>query len=272
LALNPFSKNKSPITAPDPNPAHIIGRSLQAVGGLRACRSTNVALNQAVDWVKLFQHRRFECTYSDLIRDAHFSATTQFFLNRLYGPSQPHERDAQFARIAPTISKIFSDSVVNTAVKVSVLHELTESLDHQMGCQVLNQIKGKPVPTVDSPSAAELYVRAWQATGARSERLEQLQQVLALGHTMGELVKVPGLLIALKVMRGPAQMAQLGELQNWLEDGFSTFKQLCKKPKALDHFLITIQSREMALIEAMFHSDVHVGTKLLQHAVVHPSQ
>ena len=78
-----------------------------------------------------------------------------------------------------------------------------------------------------------------------------LQQVLALGHRMGQLVQVKGLALALRMMRGPAQLANLGSLQNWLEEGFTTFATLHRQPDGTANFLAWVEERETRFIRSM---------------------
>ena len=70
----------------------------------------------------------------------------------------------------------------------------------------------------------------------------------ALGDSLSKLVRVPMLSATLALMRGPARMAGLGSLQQFLERGFSAFKRM-KKP---GDFVAAISSRERAIMDRIY--------------------
>ena len=249
--LKPFSTNKSPSTETEPGPASHIQEALRCVEGLRQQRAQNPQLSKRAAWVKQFQLRRFQACYADLLASPVYASPAQFFVNRLYGDTAPEQRDAQFARIAPSIAKVFPAQVVQTAVAVARLHALTETLDQNLALASL-ALQPRVLQANDHSShACATYQAAWQHLACEPLREEQLQQVLALGHRMAQLVQIKGLALALRMMRGPAQLADLGSLQNWLEEGFSTFAALHRHPNGTAHFLAWVEERETRFIRTM---------------------
>jgi hypothetical protein len=172
-----------------------------------------------------------------------FAAATRFFLEELYGDKDYAQRDAQFARIAPAIERVFPAAVTETAVALARLHLLTEELDHAMGYA---WITGG-----ESPGEPARYVRAWRDVGRRAERTAQLRAVVAIGEDMIRLTRAPGLRMMLRMMRGPAGAAGLAALQRFLEAGFDTFAALARARRAPE-FLRTISERESTLVAVMF--------------------
>lgn len=207
-------------------------RALPAVGG-------------AVSAVKRFQARRFAGTYSDLLAAGPYAAAARFFLDELYGDRDFAERDAQFARIAGTVEKLFPRDVAETAAALAELHALTESLDHAMAVA--------PGPAASSSPAS--YVQAWRQVGRRADRERQLERTLAIGTEMARLVRLPGLRLMLKMMRAPATAAGLGSLQRFLEAGFDTFSSMAKGRGGAEGFLATIREREQRLLQMLFEAD-----------------
>jgi hypothetical protein len=57
-------------------------------------------------------------------------------------------------------------------------------------------------------------------------------------------------------MRGPAKLAGLGALQDFLEAGFDHFGSMAADRTRIDTFLSTIQSRESDWINRMFTARV----------------
>jgi hypothetical protein len=200
--------------------------------------------------VRRVQVLRFRHTYADLLASpAHQEATT-FFLEELYGSDDYEQRDAQFARIASALERLFPPSVLSLALQLARMHALTESLDlalarawaqTQPTPPVTTSVKGMTVCGAD-------YVAAWQGVGHREARAAQLRGVVDMGQQLIHVVRIPGLRTALKLMRGPARAAGLELLQRVLESGFDAFRSL----RAPTEFLDVIAARESAWMATLF--------------------
>jgi hypothetical protein len=223
--------------------AQTIRDAVARVTQLRERQALQPGLRAAVIAVKSVQARRFAGTYQDLLRGRPYGAAARFFLEELYSDRDFAERDAQFARIAPTVERLFPAIVVQTAVNLAQLHALTEALDHDMAVHWL---------AADStPSEAARYLQAWRAVGRRGDREAQLQDVLAIGDELARLTRAPGLRTMLRMMRSPASAAGLAALQQFLEAGFDTFAAMSRAGHA-PQFLRIIREREEALIARWF--------------------
>ena len=97
---------------------------------------------------------------------------------------------------------------------------------------------------------------AWQELGRRGERERQLEPVLALGHELARLTRLPGLRTMLRMMRGPANAAGLADLQRFLEEGFDTFAGMARRRGAVEEFLRTVQEREGQLFSLLYGADL----------------
>ena len=84
------------------------------------------------------------------------------------------------------------------------------------------------------------YVAAYRETATRAAREQQLRQVESVGNGLCRLVRIPLLGGTLAMMRGPARLAKLGDLQNFLERGFNAFKAMPRPQQ----FVATIVARE----------------------------
>lgn len=216
-------------------------RDLARVADTRQERLCSERLNAAVMGVKAFQARRFEDSYADLMANPRYAPAARFFLSDLYGPSEFHERDRQFARVVPSIAKLFPEEVLRTVSGLAKLHAVTESLDLAMGrCLVALDAEG-PIGWVE-------YRRAWGEVGEAEMRALQLDSTVQLGKAMNRLTQKKWLRQSLRLMRKPANAAGLGELQWFLERGFDAFENIGDATEFLD----TITSREQALIEELF--------------------
>ena len=222
--------------------SHQIRDAVAQVSLLRQACAADAALHAAVVAVKALQARRFAGTYADLLCGGAHSAAARFFLEELYSDKDYAERDAQFARIAGAVQRLFPQQVAATAVALAQLHLLTEQLDHAMGLAWMG-IRG---------TAGGRYVQAWRAVMRREQREEQLRVVLGIGQEMIKLTRTPGLRLMLKMMRGPAAAAGLGSLQGFLETGFDTFGAMARRKGSAEAFLQTVAQREAALIALLF--------------------
>lgn len=220
----------------------------QAVADVEAMRLESRQLPEigaAVTRVKRLQARRFEGTYADLLAAGPYSAAVRFFLQELYSDRDYADRDAQFARIAGAVERLFPHDVADMAAALARLHALTESLDHAMARTV-------PLPA-DNEAAA--YVRAWKIVGRREDRQRQLEAVLEMGTEMARLTRLPGLRLMLRMMRAPAAAAGLASLQRFLESGFDTFAGVARVRGGAERFLQTIREREQRLIDLLSDGD-----------------
>lgn len=237
--------------------ARKIRDAVAQVSLLRQHSAQQAPLAAAVPTVKRLQSRRFAGTYRDLMAGGDHAAAARFFLEELYNDRDYAERDAQFARIAGAIERLFPADVAETAVALAQLHALTEQLDFAMA----GVWQGLPPEMGD----AARYVHAWRQVGRRNDREGQLRTVLAIGREMARLTRTPGLRLMLKLMRGPASAAGMSSLQRFLETGFDTFSAMARRPRGAEAFLETIHARESALIAMLFDADlVACETQLAQ--------
>lgn len=227
------------------NSAQTIRQAVAEVQQLRAESRSVPDIGTAVAYLKRFQAQRFAGTYADLLASASYGTAARFFLDELYSDRDYAERDAQFARIAGAVEKLFPKDVAETAAGLARLHALTESLDHAMA-------RAAPLSGIDDVAG---YVRAWKATGRRDDRQRQLQTVIAIGAEMARLTRLPGLRMMLRMMRGPASAAGLSSLQRFLESGFDTFASVTKLRGGAERFLETIREREHQLMDLLFEEE-----------------
>jgi hypothetical protein len=219
------------------NSADEILRCLESVAAERSFRSAEPTLAERVAEVKRFQHQRFSATYADLLASPRYARAAQFFLDDLYGPGDFTQRDKQFERVVPALVRLFPKDIVTTVSRLAQLHALSESLDTAMS----RQINDRPLDWAS-------YARAWQAVGRVADREGQISLTLEVGSALDRFTRNPLLRGSLRLMRGPAQAAGLGSLQDFLESGFDAFRGM----RGAEHFLITVAGRERELAAKLF--------------------
>jgi hypothetical protein len=227
--------------------ANSILNHLRTVDAERERRAASSGLAARVQALKTYQQRRFAHTYADLLQTSRYGPAARFFLDELYGPRDYSDRDAQFARVVPALVRLFPHEIITTVDTLADLHALSEVLD-TLAASHLAQ------PQVD----AVAYTRAWQATGRAGDRERQVVLTLRVGESMDRLTRNPLVRHSLRMMRGPAKAAGLGELQRFLESGFDTFKAM----RGAREFLATVGERERALGRALFDDTIDAAGRL----------
>ncbi len=207
----------------------------------------SLGLGDALATIRHIQVQRFRQTYADLLADPRHARATHFFLAELYGAQDYSERDAQFARIAGAVERLFPDKVMTLAVELAEVHALTEELD----CCMARAWQNLKLPRrLDAATLARGYADCWAHIGRSADRQHQLDAVLRMGWRLADVVGVPGLRTALRLMRRPAHAAGLSALQHVLEEGFDAFKSMGKA----DVFLSAVNERESDWLATLFNT------------------
>ena len=221
--------------------AQAILELLHRVDEQRLLREADPALQARVQAVKHYQHERFQHTYADLLAQPRYAQATRFFLDELYGPVDFTRRDTQFKRVVPALVRLFPREVVRTVQTLGELHALSEELDSAMGRVV-------PPGPVDLAG----YAGAWQTVGRPADREAQIMLMRRVADALDLHTRNPLLRHTLRLMRTPARLAGLPELQAFLEAGFDTFGAM----RGAKDFLDTVVGRERALAAWLFAAQV----------------
>lgn len=220
-----------------PTSASEIASHLSVVDAERQRRAAQPGLLAKVTELKSFQQRRFSHTYADLLASARYGAAARYFLEELYGPRDFTKRDAQFARVAPAVTRVFPHEVAEAVAILAELHALSETLD-----------SATAVHLPDGAIAPLDYIQAWQRGARATDRARQIELTLRIADHLDRITRKPMLRNALRLMRGPARAAGLSELQRALETGFDVFRAM----NGAQEFIALIGSRERALAAALF--------------------
>jgi hypothetical protein len=186
--------------------------------------------------LKHFQSKRLARTHADLLAAPNTHAAAEFFLEELYGARDLTQRDTDVERIIPTLERVMPYHTLEAIANAITLDALSERMDAVMSDQLGLQFD----------DAA--YIATYRSYTLDCDRQRQIDLVEQLGNSLCHLVRIPLLSTTLVMMRGPARMAKLGGLQNFLERGFTTFKAM-KQPQL---FVETITKRETQISKAIF--------------------
>lgn len=190
--------------------------------------------------LRAFQSARLATTHADLLAKADSRQAAEFFLSDLYGPKDLSDRDAEVERILPMMTSMLPVSGLRTLLLAVEVDALSERLDAAM-VRVLGS-------KLDSELGEADYASAYREVGERQARFEQIRLIGETGAALDAVARKPLLRGLLKMMRGPAQAAGLGELHSFLFRGFEAFRGL----RDAEVFLDTIVTREGALALALY--------------------
>lgn len=221
--------------------ADALRRHLQTARTLR--QQINIDADSARDRLRLrvWQAGRLARSYADLLASERYGKAAQFFLADLYGPKDFSSRDEEVERILPMLLAMLPASALRTIALAVELDALTEVLDAAM----VDELRAAgTLGGIDEHA----YAAAYRAVGHRPERQRQIVLMRETGEALKQLARKPLLTAILKLMRGPAHLAGLGELQEFLEKGFDAFRRMGDATEFLD----TIENKEQRLLGKLF--------------------
>ena len=209
---------------------------------LRARFSEDAAFRERRAILRVWQAARLAQTHRDLLESPRFHDAAQFFLIDLYGPKDLSRHVEDVRRILPLMTKMLPDSGLETVAHAMELNVLSESLD---GAMV--EALGEKTPITEAS-----YAAAYRTVGRAEDRQRQIDLIARLGEALDRLTHQRLIGMALKVMRKPAEIAGLGELQGFLERGYRAFGAM---RGGAGEFVSIVVSRERAISEALLAGD-----------------
>ena len=207
-------------------------RNLERLREMRGREAAGQMPERLID-VKAWQAGRLAKTYADLSAHARYAKATAFFLGDLYGAKDFSGRDEAMLRIYPVMVRTLPRGAVESAALAIEVDALSEDLDRRVA-RVL----------APGPITEATYAQAYREAGSRADRERQIALIGEVGRRLDVLVVKPLVYTTLKLMRRPAQMMGMQDLQAFLERGFEAFKHM----QGADEFLATIHGRETAIL------------------------
>jgi hypothetical protein len=190
--------------------------------------------------VKQWQSQRLAATHSDLLHEPRYLAAAQFFLEDLYGAKDFSRRDAELARVIPKLARTMPDAALGTLADAVELDAMSERLDEALAMRLRSADPGEITEA--------RYAQAYRAVAGRAEREHQLDLVLAIGRSLDRLVRHPLIGALLAAMAGPARLAGLGAMHDFLMAGFRAFRDI----GGASEFLEKIDVRERVILNRLY--------------------
>lgn len=226
----------------------------QAAARYRRAASADPQLSRLVFIVKTWQSERLARSHSDLLASDRYRSAALFFVHDLYGSGEHSRRDAELARVIPTLNRFLPEAALGTICDAVELDALSESLDHRVAAQL--QVIERTAARLFTPENfdAQAYGAAYHAAGCFAERGRQIEAVSHIGESLDKLVRKPVIFGLLKSMGGPARAAGFGAMHEFLLRGFQAFRAM----GGAREFLHLVLTREKALAAALERADTSV--------------
>lgn len=222
----------------------LLRRNLARAKDLRAAAAISGQDQADRNRLRAWQALRLAQTHRDLLDSPRYGPAARFFLDDLYGPKDFSRRDDEVERIVPVMTRLLPASALRTIAMAVGLDALSEELDSAMLAAL--RAAGR-MQQID----AAAYASAYRACGNRPLREAQIDLIGEIGAALAGLTRLPLLSGMLRAMRGPAHLAGLAELHDFLERGFAAFKHM----GSADEFLGTLREREVGLMMRLFGED-----------------
>jgi len=222
--------------------AERLTQQLDRAAALRAAAAADPQLDAARQRLRAWQAVRLARTHADLLASQRMGLAAAFFLTDLYGAEDLTRLDANVRRVAPAMKRLLPAAGLETVTEAIELEVLSEDLDLAMA---------KALGTKASKLAGASYGAAYRKVDRRADRERQIDLIEYLGLALDRLVHQPFAGTTLAMMRWPAQLAGLGELQDFLQRGYTAFVKM----GGAGEFLALIVGRERALLEAVSAGD-----------------
>ena len=217
-------------------------RQLGRVAQLHAERRADPALRRALRRLADWQAARMATTYADLAAQPRYADAIAFFLSDLYGGADFAQRDADLARVVPIMTRMLPGRVIATICDATELNVVSHELDRSLFSRL---------PRTDGTFTVAEYCAAYRWAPDRPARARQIGLIGQIGAGLDEFVGKPFIRSALAMMRGPASIAGLSVLHDFLERGFLAFRKM----GGAGEFLATIDRRERELMAAIYEGE-----------------
>ncbi len=221
--------------------AHLLTHLAQARPGHHVPVEARELLPEIV-LLRAFQTRRLATTHADLLAHPRYRPAAQFFLTDVYAPRDFSQRDADLQRFYEGVRRVLPERAVTILADVIALANLTDELDGRLARALVDELG------VTDDITPQQYAAGYRLCDNYDDRRQQIKLIGDIGRGIDRLIHIPFVAIALRLAHAPAVLAGWGELQHYLEKGFSAFKHM----KGANEFLATVDRREMAILDRIF--------------------
>jgi hypothetical protein len=195
--------------------------------------------------VRRWQAERLERSFRHFLDDPRRRPAARFFLTDVYGDHDFSRRDADIARVLPTMQRLLPGTLLDTVADGIELGALTHAFDLRVAT-ILESMAPRRGRLDDA-----LYARAYREVGLPRLRGHQIDLIHSVGNGLASALRQPGIATLLRLSRAPARAMGLSQLQGFLERGVDAFRKLGDAPAFLDE----IERGERSVCARLFAGD-----------------
>ncbi len=193
--------------------------------------------------LQAFQSIRLNTTYKDLKKNPEYKKIGNFFFNKLYAPEDFSFRDASVKKLHKVLKGTVYKGILSAGKKVIELHELTDSLDDLM-------IKHMIDLGVGTNMTMEEYQKVYRSLDNYDQRVYQIKLSTEVTRAFHRLSQKWIVAISLRTVRSAAHLLGIGKIIDFIYEGYDGFRKI----KNIDHFVKTVEKRELA-----WHDEIWSG-------------
>jgi len=179
--------------------------------------------------------------FGDLYARKGYAEAIDFTMSDLAGVGIA-DRDRDLERVGPAITTILPLRALATIASAAEMNARVLETNIAI-CRCLLVENELPIRITEFE-----YCIACREASSLEDFVELIHLVTELGRTLKSLVEVPMIGMTLRAMRTPAHAAGFGALQEFLEEGFRTFRQI----PDTDHFLTEVEKRMIGIFERVY--------------------
>lgn len=188
--------------------------------------------------------------FTDLHAQTGYAEAIDFTMSDLAGVGIS-DRDHDLERASPAITRMLPLHALETIAAAAEMN--ARVLEINIGicrCLAIDGALPDEISEVD-------YCLACRRASSLQECVELVHLITNLGRTLKSLVRIPVLGFTLRAMRAPAHAAGFGALQEFLEKGYTTFREI----PDIDHFLLQIEERMIRMFEIIYDAPLEELSK-----------
>jgi hypothetical protein len=202
-------------------------------------------LEPRLEQLRAWQSERLAATYADLLAEPQFTPACRFFMSDVYAARDLSQRDRDFERLYDMLARLLPGQMLHLLKSAIQLNQLSNALDQDLLNAIFYDLGA------DDGITAELYAEGYRICDNYEARFAQIELLVNILGEVGEGSHLPMVGFTLRLARAPAQRFGWFELHDFLERGYTAFKQM----HDVDRFVSTIEKREIRILNAIFACD-----------------
>ena len=166
--------------------------------------------------------------YDDFRQVKETAAAVDFVITDLTGIGIS-ARDQDLARVVPAMVRLLPDKALQTIAVAMELNSRILKINLSICLDLFQNIdKTEQINERD-------YCIACRNVSSLDECLDLVRLTRQVGLTLNHIVEIPMIGVILRAMRSPARLAGFGALQDFLETGYKTFREINDVEQFLDN-------------------------------------